>query len=63
MTLRRSFVRCLKESYLDIEVYANDGKFPEPSEAAYPINAISISFNQKARHYAPGAKDEHGEYR
>ena len=29
-------------AYLDIEVYANDGKFPEPSEAAYPINAISI---------------------
>ena len=27
-----------------------------------PINAIPVSFIQKARQYAPGATDEHGEY-
>ena len=32
-------------AYLDIEVYANDGKFPEPRDADYPINAISIRMN------------------
>jgi len=32
-------------AYLDIEVYANDGKFPEPRDANYPINAISMRMN------------------
>ena len=30
--------------------------------AGTPINAIPVSFIQKARKYAPGATDEHGEY-
>ena len=39
-------------AYLDIEVYANDGKFPEPSQAAYPINAISIRMHGKTHVFA-----------
>lgn len=35
-------------AYLDIEVYTKfDNKFPVPSEAEYPINAITIILNEK----------------
>lgn len=40
-----------KFCYLDIEVDAYDGSFPEPKDALYPISAISFTTNYHSENY------------
>jgi len=46
----------IRTFYIDIEIYSNDGKFPDPSEADHEINAITIKDSRTKKIYTFGLK-------